>query len=76
MVHPLGVASLPAGAFLTALAIIGCIFAGHLIGSLGINRRLEQFVPAPALGAGLAAQFLLTQLLIPAEPQPFIYFQF
>jgi alginate O-acetyltransferase complex protein AlgI len=76
MFHPLTGASLPADGFLIALAIIGCIFAGHLAGSMRISRRIERFVPAPVLGAGLAVLFLLIQLLIPEDAQPFIYFQF
>jgi len=37
---------------------------------------LARRLPAPALGAALAATLLLVQLLMPATGQPFIYFQF
>jgi alginate O-acetyltransferase complex protein AlgI len=76
MFHPLAGATLPAATFLVALSIIGFIFAGHLIGRTKMNRTLPPFVPAPALGIGLAVLFLLIQLLIPEEARPFIYFQF
>jgi alginate O-acetyltransferase complex protein AlgI len=76
MFHPLAGATLPTAAFLTMLIIIGLIFAGHLIGGTRISRNLQSFVPAPALGIGLAILFLLIQLLIPEEARPFIYFQF
>jgi alginate O-acetyltransferase complex protein AlgI len=76
MFHPLAGATLPTPTFLIALAIIGFIFAGHLIGRTRISRTLQPFVPAPALGIGLAVLFLLIQLLIPEEARPFIYFQF
>lgn len=76
MFHPLAGASLSPGALLIALAIVGCIFAGHLIGSLRMSRKLELSVPAPILGAALAVLFLLIQLLIPPDTKPFVYFQF
>jgi alginate O-acetyltransferase complex protein AlgI len=76
MFHPFAGATLPAGAFLIALAIIALIFAGHLLGSMKMSRRIERFIPAPVLGVGLAVLFLLIQLLIPEDAKPFIYFQF
>jgi alginate O-acetyltransferase complex protein AlgI len=76
MFHPFAGVVLPAETLLVALAVIGCIVAGHLIGSASLSRRLERFVPAPVLGAGLAILFLVIQLLIPEAGKPFVYFQF
>jgi alginate O-acetyltransferase complex protein AlgI len=76
MVHPLTGATLPTAALVAGLLMIGLIFAGHLIGRTKMNRRLELFLPAPALGVGMAIFFLLIQLLIPEQGRPFIYFQF
>jgi alginate O-acetyltransferase complex protein AlgI len=76
MFHPLAGAGLSAETLLIALAIIGCIAIAHLLGNLRIVRRLETLVPAPVLGAAMAVQFLLIQLLIPEDGKPFIYFQF
>ena len=76
MYRPFAGARLSVDAFWIAVTIIGCIFAGHVIGSLKIGRKIEQLVPAPVLGVGLALLFLLIQLLIPADAKPFIYFQF
>jgi hypothetical protein len=76
MVHPLTGATLPTAALIAGLLMIGLIFAGHLIGRTKMNRQLETFLPAPALGAGMAIFFLLIQLLMPEQGRPFIYFQF
>lgn len=76
MFQPLAGATIAPDSLLIALIVIGCIALGHLLGKMRWARTIEQLVPAPALGAGLAAQFLLIQLLMPSDAQPFIYFQF
>ena len=76
MFYPVSGAALPTSLLLIAAAIIGCILAGHLIGSLRITRNFSQSIPAPILGIGFAVFFLLIQLLIPENAKPFIYFQF
>jgi alginate O-acetyltransferase complex protein AlgI len=76
MFQPLAGATIAPDLLLIALIVIGCIALGHLVGRTRLARALEARVPAPALGVGLAAQFLLIQLLMPSAAQPFIYFQF
>ena len=76
MFYPAGGAVLPASLFLVAVTIIGCILAGHLIGSLRLTRNFNLAVPAPVLGIGFAVFLLLIELLIPESAKPFIYFQF
>ncbi len=76
MFHWLGGTSLPPGAIVAALAVIGCVLAGSLMSNVHAMRKWDRVVPAPLLGVGLALLFLLIQLLIPQDAKPFVYFQF
>jgi hypothetical protein len=62
----------------TALAL-GCllvILAAHLLLRAVNLRALERRLPAPVLGAGLAALLMATLVLMPKARAAFIYFQF
>ncbi len=59
-----------------AVAFLLLVFFCHLIGTFVDLKRVERWLPAPALGATLAGLVLLTQLLMPQDGKAFIYFQF
>ncbi len=59
-----------------SIAFLLLIFLCHLIGTFVDLRRVERWLPAPALGATLAGLVLFAQLLMPQDGKAFIYFQF
>jgi alginate O-acetyltransferase complex protein AlgI len=71
-----GEALLPADSALVLLCGILFVFVEHAVsgweGGLAFLRR----VPAPVLGAALAALLFLGQVLMPETGRPFVYFQF
>jgi alginate O-acetyltransferase complex protein AlgI len=67
---------LAADVTLAASALLILVLACHLIGALVDLNRIERRLPAPLLGASLAALLLLVQLLMPENGAAFIYFQF
>jgi alginate O-acetyltransferase complex protein AlgI len=56
--------------------IAAVVATGHALGTLVDLRRRERVLPAPVLGASLAALLVLALLLMPENAQAFIYFQF
>ena len=76
MLRPIAGSTLSPLSIILAAAIILLVFAAHLLGHLRTGRKMARLVPVPAMGLALACQFLLTQLLMPADTRPFIYFQF
>ena len=63
-------------ALTTVLGILAIVFLGHLAGTFLDTRRWERWLPAPALGMGLAALVVLIFLFFPEDGKAFIYFQF
>ncbi len=59
-----------------ACSCIAIVFLGHALGERIDWRRWAGWMPAPVLGAGLAALLLLVQGLMPATTKLFIYFRF
>jgi alginate O-acetyltransferase complex protein AlgI len=70
-----GLALAPAEAQVV-LACLAAMFLGHVFGTLGWPRKLEERLPAPIAGAGLAFALTLYFLLLPHNARAFIYFQF
>jgi alginate O-acetyltransferase complex protein AlgI len=71
-----GVQTLDPIAVTIALAFLLLALACHLVGAFANLPRIERRLPAPALGAWLAAMLLLVMLLMPLESKAFIYFNF
>jgi alginate O-acetyltransferase complex protein AlgI len=61
---------------LTVAAIVLLVLVGHVLGGCLPLKKVERRVPAPALGAALAALLVLILLLVPEDAKAFIYFQF
>jgi alginate O-acetyltransferase complex protein AlgI len=61
---------------LAAWALLALVLMCHLLGTFVNLKRIERKLPAPVLGATLAALLLLAQLLMPESGATFIYFQF
>ncbi|MFO0964424.1 MAG: MBOAT family protein [Gemmataceae bacterium] len=63
----------------TALLVSICVAITLIGGWVGVTRtfeRVEKRMPAPLMGAALAAFLILALLLYPETSAPFIYFQF
>jgi alginate O-acetyltransferase complex protein AlgI len=58
------------------LVCLAATFLGHLIGTFGWVRKLEQKLPVPLAGATFALALTLYFLLLPDTAKGFIYFQF
>ena len=61
---------------LMAVAFLGLVLLCHLVPQIVDFRKLEQNLPAPAMGACLILAILFVQLFVPEQSQAFIYFQF
>ena len=61
---------------LAAAACLIALFVGHLAGALLNLKRIERWLPTPALASLFAVVWLLTLLLLPEDGKSFIYFQF
>jgi alginate O-acetyltransferase complex protein AlgI len=61
---------------MVGLACFLAIVLGHLIGRFVNLKKVERWLPAPALGFGLACFLLLAQVMFPEDGKAFIYFQF
>jgi alginate O-acetyltransferase complex protein AlgI len=61
---------------LIAAAVLSVTLVSHLLGTFVNWRKVERWLPAPALGAGLAGLLLLAQFFMPEDGKSFIYFQF
>jgi alginate O-acetyltransferase complex protein AlgI len=59
-----------------ALAAWMAVLLGHIAGSYVQITALVQRVPAPIVATGMAAVFLVVQVLMPHRGGAFIYFQF
>lgn len=63
----------------TVALVLGCLaltLAGHLLGERVDLARVERRLPAPVMGAALAAVLALVLVLLPDGTRAFIYFQF
>jgi alginate O-acetyltransferase complex protein AlgI len=69
-------ASFAPAKFLLVGASLALVFAGGQAASTLDLRRIERRLPAPAMGAALAAFLVLALLLLPESGKAFIYFQF
>jgi alginate O-acetyltransferase complex protein AlgI len=58
------------------VAILATMLVGHAVGTMLDVERIAWRLPAPLVGAAVAASIILIQLLAPAEGAAFIYFQF
>ena len=58
------------------VALLGIVFAAHLVGTFADVPRIVRRLPAPVLGTAIAGGFLLARLLAPDTGGAFIYFQF
>jgi alginate O-acetyltransferase complex protein AlgI len=65
----------PAAVWLVIFAL-ALTLVEHLLGSYAPAMRLERWLPAPVMGAGLAAALLIAIVLFPENTKAFIYFQF
>jgi alginate O-acetyltransferase complex protein AlgI len=61
---------------LVALLCLGVMALGHLFALVVSWSKVENRLPAPVLGFGLAAAVIVIFSLMPAERMTFIYFQF
>jgi alginate O-acetyltransferase complex protein AlgI len=59
-----------------ALSCLGSVWLGHFLGLHGWDRTWHHRLPAPAVGAALAAFLVLVLLFVPESGKGFIYFQF
>jgi hypothetical protein len=59
-----------------AVVCLAALFVGHLAGALLNIKRIERWLPTPALASLFAVVWLLTLLLLPEDGKAFIYFQF
>ena len=64
------------GALRLVTVCLALTFIGHWLGTRVNFLKWERRVPAPVMGAALAAMLLAALLLFPDEGQTFIYFQF
>lgn len=61
---------------MTASALFFLVLICHVIGTCVDIGKIERWLPAPILGAGLAGIWLLAHFLMPSSGAAFIYFQF
>jgi alginate O-acetyltransferase complex protein AlgI len=71
----------PGKSFAEAQTVMGiacllAVFLGHLAGTFLPMKRIERWLPAPLLGAGMAVFLVIAQVLLPEDGKAFIYFQF
>jgi D-alanyl-lipoteichoic acid acyltransferase DltB (MBOAT superfamily) len=76
MLLPTAGATLAHNALFTAISISALVLAAQWFANRRLARRVQESIPAPVFGVGLAVLFLVIQLLMPEDAQPFIYFQF
>lgn len=62
--------------FVLGLSALAFLLTGWLLASWLDLKRIERRIPAPLLGAAMAAAFVLAQMLMPEDGRAFIYFQF
>ncbi|MCS6978245.1 MAG: MBOAT family protein [Gemmatales bacterium] len=76
MLWPQGGQSFEPAVFALASLALGGLLTGWVVSALVDLRRIERRIPAAVLGTGLAAAFVLAQILMPEDGKAFIYFQF
>ncbi len=67
---------LPTHVAMLATSVLALVFLAHVLGAMVDWRKLEWPIAFPLVAAGMAAGFLLVQILMPANGGAFIYFQF
>ncbi len=76
MVWPEVGKTLEPAVFVLGLSALAFLLTAWLLASWLDLKRIERRIPAPLLGAAMAAAFVLAQILMPEDGRAFIYFQF